>query len=85
MRTASDGSLDRAFGAGGIARLPVWGDHEFANAVAVQSDGRIVGAGTVGDPARSRQCTYPDCGACGAVLRLLPEGRVDPSSTGAHL
>ncbi|MFF2124983.1 calcium-binding protein [Streptomyces olivochromogenes] len=46
-RYNTDGSLDTGFGTGGRVSTD-FGDYEFANGVAVQSDGRIVAAGSTG-------------------------------------
>jgi uncharacterized delta-60 repeat protein len=74
-RLNPDGSLDASFGTGGIvSHDPV--RRTTARAVAVQPDGRIVmaggwyrGGGTDDDDA-------------GCVMRLLPDGRLDPSFSG---
>jgi hypothetical protein len=48
LRYRSDGSLDRAFGAGGAARVPTPAEAEFTPAaVLAQGDGSIILAGTV--------------------------------------
>ncbi|MFF1658467.1 calcium-binding protein [Streptomyces sp. NPDC058255] len=46
-RYNSDGSLDSGFGTGGRV-VTDFGDYEFVNGVAVQSDGKIVAAGSTG-------------------------------------
>ena len=63
---AAPGDLDPSFGVGGKVVLP-FGDKPFGRGVAIQPDGRIVVAGSGGDPARF------------AVSRLLPDGALDPS------
>ncbi|GAA1662588.1 hypothetical protein GCM10009679_79060 [Saccharothrix algeriensis] len=71
-RYREDGRLDRGFGGGdGIAVLPVGpaGDSGAAD-VAVQRDGRIVAVGGANDAAGN---------AVFAAVRLLPDGRPDPS------
>jgi uncharacterized delta-60 repeat protein len=40
-----DGGLDKSFGSGGIVRTDFFGDQDYINAVALQSDGKIVAAG----------------------------------------
>ena len=64
---AASGDLDPTFGSGGVAVLPI-AIHSYANAVAVQSDGKIVVAGYVfgGPPAGDM-----------AVLRLDAAGALD--------
>ena len=68
-RFLSNGKLDPAFGTDGLVRIDVGHndeDHDAARAIAIQADGRIVVAGR----------TY--LGGFG-VVRLLPDGRRDPS------
>jgi uncharacterized delta-60 repeat protein len=48
-RYESDGSLDAGFGAGGKVTTTFGGTSSHANAVALQTDGKIVAAGTSGD------------------------------------
>jgi uncharacterized delta-60 repeat protein len=64
VRYRADGHRDRSFGGDGIVVTPmgVWGQ---ALAMAVQSNGRMVLAGTDG--------------AGGALARYLPDGSLDPS------
>lgn len=64
-RHEADGSLNPSFGHAGIVRTLSFRDPSGANAVALQSDGRIVLAGS----ARERF----------AVARYLPDGTLDPS------
>jgi uncharacterized delta-60 repeat protein len=72
MRFNPDGSLDGSFGAGGVVRKEFYLEPSSANDIAIQPDGRIVLAGTRlrGDDAQDR--------AIVCVLRLLPDGRLDP-------
>jgi len=46
VRYNSNGSLDRSFGSGGIVTTVFAGDGSYAFAVALQSDGKIIAAGT---------------------------------------
>jgi uncharacterized delta-60 repeat protein len=46
MRYNSDGSLDTSFGSGGMVATSFGTTSSFANAVAIQSDGKIVAAGS---------------------------------------
>lgn len=62
---AAPGDLDPSFGSGGQVRLLESNEESFAQAVAVQPDGKIVVAGS-------------DHGNA-VVLRLLPNGALDPS------
>jgi uncharacterized delta-60 repeat protein len=45
VRYNTDGTLDTTFGTGGKVTTPVGSDHDAANALVIQSDGRIVAAG----------------------------------------
>ena len=62
---AAPGDLDQSFGAGGVATTPVGGGGAFA--VALQSDGKIVAAGSGFFSTRF------------AVVRYLPTGLLDPT------
>jgi uncharacterized delta-60 repeat protein len=70
-RYLASGALDSRFGSGGIVTTKVLGG-SFANALAVQRDGRLVVAGRAADPSRN----YGDVVA---VARYLPSGALDPS------
>ncbi len=65
-RYLPDGNLDPAFGEGGLVVTGFPGGESFANALAIQPDGRIVVAG-VADPGRF------------ALARYLPDGSLDQS------
>ncbi|MRR16466.1 MAG: hypothetical protein EG826_08435 [Deltaproteobacteria bacterium] len=52
VRYNTNGSLDSTFGAGGIVTTPIGSNNDFAYAVAVQSDGKIVVAGSSNDGAK---------------------------------
>ena len=71
VRYNSDGTLDSSFGAGGEV-VTDFGAHDFARAVALQSDGKIVaaGAGRLDDPLAAVDI---------AVARYHPNGTLDPS------
>jgi uncharacterized delta-60 repeat protein len=64
VRLNPDGSLDPAFGIGGVARVDIAGANDFAQAMALGSDGRIVLAGNAVGSA--------------AVAQLTPDGAPDP-------
>ncbi|HKD34448.1 MAG TPA: hypothetical protein VKB73_13445 [Gaiellaceae bacterium] len=68
FRYTADGSLDRTFAEGGFAEIDL-GEAEFAHAVAVQRNGRIVVAGEA-------DCPFA---ICFALVRFLPDGRLDRS------
>jgi uncharacterized delta-60 repeat protein len=76
MRFNPDGSVDSSFGAGGVVRKEFYLQASWANDVAIQPDGRIVLAGSRmrGGDAQDDQLI--------CVLRLLPDGRPDPSFSG---
>ncbi|HEV8249144.1 MAG TPA: hypothetical protein VGQ15_04175 [Gaiellaceae bacterium] len=71
FRYAPDGSLDRSFAGKGWVDADL-GDAEFAHAVAVQPDGRIVVAGEADCPRA----------ICFALVRLMPDGSRDRSFGG---
>jgi uncharacterized delta-60 repeat protein len=71
FRYLPDGTLDPSFGERGFAELQV-GTVSFANAVAVQRDGRIVVAGEGSCPRA----------ICFAAVRFMPDGSVDRSFGG---
>lgn len=66
-RVNTNGTLDAGFGAGGTQTFDIGGPVDFAFAVGLQSDGKIVLAGRAGD-----QSTV-DVG----LARLLPDGQLD--------
>src|SRR6188768_523768 len=69
LRLTRDGALDTSFGSGGVVTTEVGEDSDIARAIAVDDTGRIVVAGTAS-------------GATGldfAVVRYLPDGKLDPS------
>lgn len=68
-RLNADGSVDTTFGDGGMVLTNVDGLYDGANAVALQSTGAIVVAGTIGSP-------FP-FGGVAAVLRYSPAGVLD--------
>jgi uncharacterized delta-60 repeat protein len=70
MRFNPDGSVDESFGSDGMTYL----ERTSIDAVAVQSDGRIVLAGSI--PLHPEDAENQNVVA---VLRLMPDGRLDPS------
>jgi uncharacterized delta-60 repeat protein len=68
FRYTANGMLDRSFAEGGWAEVDL-GEAEFAHAVAVQRNGRIVVAGET-------DCPFA---VCFALVRFLPDGRLDRS------
>jgi len=46
VRYNTDGSLDTAFGTGGIVTTDIGADYDYVSGVAIQSDGKILAAGT---------------------------------------
>jgi uncharacterized delta-60 repeat protein len=73
LRLNPDGTPDAGFGSGGVARHEFRLEASWAHAVAVDPDGRIVLAGTI------MQGSDGQDSARACVLRLLPDGRLDPS------
>ena len=49
-RFLPDGSLDHSFGTNGVVFTDFFNDEDFANAIALQADGKIVAGGTSYDP-----------------------------------
>jgi uncharacterized delta-60 repeat protein len=75
-RYNQDGTLDRTFGAGGrVMTTFAENSLDSANAVVIQSDGKIVAAGTTRSGPRSEF----------AVARYLPDGSLDPGFDGDGL
>lgn len=68
-RHLSDGTLDASFGALGSVVTPVGGASDAANAVVLQSDGKIILAGTCSNGAVTNFC----------ALRYQPNGTLDTS------
>jgi len=68
FRYTAGGSLDRSFAGGGFAEIDL-GNAEFAHAVAIQRNGRVVVAGEA-------DCRFA---VCFALVRFLPDGRLDRS------
>ncbi len=70
VRLSANGSLDHSFGANGWAVVPI-GKSAQGNAIALQSNGDIVLAGSGRDPVTGTVAL--------AAARLLPNGALDPS------
>jgi uncharacterized delta-60 repeat protein len=72
-----DGSLDRSFGSGGVAMWRRPGRHgsELLHDIAIQSSGRIVGVGAVGEHGIGESSRHP----AGLVIAYRPDGRIDRS------
>jgi uncharacterized delta-60 repeat protein len=73
LRLNPDGTPDAGFGSGGVARHEFRLEASWAHAVAIDPDGRVVLAGTVVQGNDGQDSAH----VC--VLRLLPDGRPDPS------
>lgn len=72
IRLTPQGALDRSFGHDGVAQIALGRDgSRNARALAVTGDGRIVLAGSIRAGRHERQTA--------ALIRLLPDGRPDPS------
>ena len=69
-RYNSDGSLDMSFGSGGMVTTD-FGDNEYANAVAIKPDGKIIVAGT------SLHGILPDQTSQFALIRYTSDGSLD--------
>ncbi|QIS09599.1 hypothetical protein [Nocardia arthritidis] len=68
-RYTPDGKLDTGFGTDGKVSTDLGTQADRGNAVAVQTDGRIIVAGSTQDPAHGDDF---------AVLRYTPDGKLDP-------
>lgn len=68
IRLDSDGSLDDGFGERGVARVPL------SEAITVQPDGKILLAGSNVTCDRYTRCPGPN-----QIVRLLPNGAIDPT------
>ncbi len=53
-RFKGDGSLDTTFASNGVVKTPFTGDHTYVSAVTLQTDGKIVLAGTSGNEGNSK-------------------------------
>ena len=83
-RYSADGSLDTSFDGDGAAIVPIWDYYEFADALALQPDGKIVVGGNAADPAaRNDPACYPAfCRYYPALIRLNADGSLDRSFNG---
>jgi uncharacterized delta-60 repeat protein len=70
VRYSPDGTLDQSFGTGGMVTTDIAGGDDFARALAVQADGKLVAAGV----ARTQTGT-----SVVALARYSPDGTLDPS------
>jgi uncharacterized delta-60 repeat protein len=76
LRLNPDGTPDAGFGSGGVVRHEFRLEPSWAHAVTIDPDGRIVLAGTI------MQGNDGQDSARVCVLRLLPDGRLDPTFSG---
>lgn len=74
LRYLADGTLDPTFGSGGVVQTDFAGFDDYANAIALQSDGKIlvVGSSPTGSPRKSDF----------AVVRYLANGTLDATFHG---
>jgi uncharacterized delta-60 repeat protein len=70
-RLNADGSIDGSFGDGGAKLIDFAGGRNFAEALALQADGKIVVAGDAADATRQDEDF--------ALARLTSDGQLDPS------
>ena len=70
-RLNSDGTLDKGFGVSGLVNTDFSGNDDFAHALALQADGKLVVAGGVSN----RDPNQADFG----IARYLPDGTLDTS------
>ena len=71
-RMNPDGTFDKSFGTGGLVNTNFSGQDDFAHALALQADGKIVVAGQVTSPSRG------DFG----IARYRPDGTLDAFGSG---
>lgn len=74
IRLNEDGSLDSSFSGDGIQTIDINGDADYVMAIKIQPDGKIVAAGYTG-------LFDSDF----ALMRLLPNGNLDPSFNGTGI
>ena len=70
-RMNPDGTFDKGFGTSGLVSTDFGGGDDFAHALAIQSDGKLVVAGEV----FTRDPDHADFG----IARYLPDGTLDAS------
>ncbi len=80
VRYNPDGSLDNSFG-GGIVITPIGNSQDVPQSVAIQTDGKIVVAGSTCSGVGTFGCT----GASFAVVRYNPDGSLDTSFNGTGI
>ena len=80
VRYNPDGSLDNSFG-GGIVNTPIGNSQDIAHSVAIQTDGKIVVAGSTCSGVGTFGCT----GFSFAVVRYNPDGSLDTSFNGTGI
>jgi uncharacterized delta-60 repeat protein len=79
-RVNADGTVDASFNRGRLSVIPVWGYYEFAVAIVVQPDGKILVGGNAATPRPSEAANvcYPAfCQYYPAVIRLNADGSLD--------
>jgi uncharacterized delta-60 repeat protein len=85
-RVNADGTMDSSFNRGGLSVMPIWGYYEFAVAIAVQSDGKILVGGNAATPRTSEVVQYfcypAFCQYYPAVIRLNQDGTPDRTFNG---
>lgn len=85
QRRSADGTPDPSFRRAGLAVVPIWGYYEFANAIAVQPDGKILVGGNAAEPRTAAQesvCYPAFCRYYPAVVRLNDDGTPDRTFNG---
>jgi uncharacterized delta-60 repeat protein len=82
-RRHADGSYDTTFNGTGTAIVPIFHSYEFAFALALQPDGKILVGGIAFDPAHPGPDCYPAfCWNFPTIVRLNPNGTLDRSFNG---
>jgi uncharacterized delta-60 repeat protein len=81
QRRNPDDSVDASFG-DGLVRVEIFGYLDTANAIAFLPDGSMVIGGNATDPSRDPNCYYLFCGSFPALVKLRPDGTLDPTFNG---
>ena len=84
-RLNADGTTDFSFNRRGFSVIPIWGYYEFAVAMVVQPDGKIIVGGNAAEPRTDSalQACYPAfCRYYPAVIRLNHDGTLDRTFNG---
>lgn len=85
QRLNADGTPDTSFNRTGLAVIPIWGYYEFADAIVVQPDGKILVGGNAAEPRTAAEvdiCYPAFCRYFPSVIRLNEDGTLDRTFNG---